>query len=60
MVVDLKEMQIVGMMPGGVQTTLSWKRLTECLRKAGEIDEGETITHVGTDLAGMSIRIDRN
>lgn len=58
MVVDLKEHQPTGMMPGGVIFTMSWKRLIEQLRKTNEIGEFEDVTHISSDLTGITFRVE--
>lgn len=60
MIVDLKETQPVEMMPGGVQFSMSWKQLIQHLRGAGEFKPDETVTHISSDLLGLTFRVARN
>lgn len=58
MVVDLKEKQIINAMPAGVHGFISWTRLVDQLRKAGEFNDSEIVTHLGADLTGITFRVD--
>lgn len=59
MIVDVEDRQLVNMMPGGVQSTISWTRLVAQLRAAGEFSEREIVTHIGADLTGITFRVER-
>jgi hypothetical protein len=58
MIVNLKERQPVNMMPGGVITTMGYARLIKALRETGEFSDNEVITHVSSDLTGLTFRIE--
>lgn len=58
MIVDLKEKQPVGMMPGGVHMSVSWRDLILALKKSGLLSKDEIITHAGSDLTGVTFRIE--
>jgi len=59
MVIDLKEKQPIGMMPGGVITTMGFQRLIKALREMGEFSPDETVTHIAFDLTGVTFRIEQ-
>lgn len=58
MIVDLKEKQPIGMMPGGVHFSMSWKQLISALKDAGGISPNEDVTHIGSSLIGLTFRVD--
>lgn len=59
MVIDIKEKQPIRMMPSGVQFSMSWQRLVKNLKDIGEFSPDEIVTHIGSDLTGLTFRVDR-
>jgi hypothetical protein len=55
MIVDMKNGQDVS----GVIGCISWKRLIEVLRAAGEIKQDETITHLSLGEKVMTYRVEK-
>lgn len=58
MIVNLKEQQPIGMMPSGVTLRIHWGDIIARLYDVGMLRQGELVTHVSSDLYGLTFRVE--